>query len=210
MPTISTSIGRSTTRSMWREVLAESPLPRSLHRFLSFLSRFLGHGGRFSWTSIKVVIRQWAIENGRRAYTQRWVLALLRKAVDAGLIRQVIHSAPGRAAVYEAVIPGHPGYRPLTIRRRGIRPRRLLASFRKEGGSMPRGTGVYVPRRDRVSHPEKFRQPLNDPGRPVMQARHGGLCAECGYEYGQGDRIARYEAGWGHLDCADVSLEESA
>ena len=199
MPTISTSIGRSTTRSMWREVLAESPLPRSLHRFLSFLSRFLGHGGRFSWTSIKVVIRQWAIENGRRAYTQRWILALLRKAVDAGLIRRVRYSGPGQPAVYEAVIPGHPGCRPATIRPRGIRPRRLLASFRKDT-AMSKMDWEGAARRDRVRGfaPEWL---------PETTARHAGSCAKCHEAYAPGACITRYAAGWGHLDCTDALIQ---
>lgn len=129
---------------MWRETWAESDLPRSLHRFLSFLGRFIGHGGRFSWTSIKVVIRQYAIDNGR-PYSEIWIRKLLQRAVDAGVIRRAVHSAPGQPAVYEAVILGHPGYRPVTVRRRGITPKRLLASFRRETGVMSRRPGHERP-----------------------------------------------------------------
>ena len=126
--TIATNLSRGTTHSMWQASWPEEIRP-SLHKFLKCISRFLGHGGRFAWTGIRNVIEQFGFVNGRR-YTSRWIERLIAEAVDLGLIRRVIHSAPGQPAVYEAVIPDHPGYRPVTVRRRGVRPRRLLAAWR--------------------------------------------------------------------------------
>ena len=126
--TIATNLTAGTTRSMWEVSWPENLRP-SLRKFLKCISRFLGHGGRFRWTGIKNVIQQFGFVNGRR-YTSRWIERLLAEAAGLGLIRRVIHSAPGQPAVYEAVIPDHPGYRPVKVRRRGIRPRRLLAAWR--------------------------------------------------------------------------------
>ena len=126
--TLATNLTAGTTRSMWEVSWPENLRP-SLRKFLKCISRFLGHGGRFAWTGIRNVIEQFGFVNGRR-YTSRWIERLLAEAVDLGLIRRVIHSAPGRPAVYEAVIPDHPGYRPVKVRRRGVRPRRLLAAWR--------------------------------------------------------------------------------
>lgn len=95
------------------------------------MSRFITHGGRFDWSGIGVLIQQFSLAAGHR-YTQRHVLRLLAEAVSLGLIRRVRHSAPGRPAVYEAVIADHPGYRPVKVRRRGLRPRRLMAAWRRE------------------------------------------------------------------------------
>ena len=125
---LAVSLSRGTTRAMW-EASWPDHLQPSLRKFLRCITRFLGHGGRFTWNGIKVVIEQFGFVNGRR-YTSRWIERLLAEAVDLGLIRRVIHSAPGQPAVYEAVIPDHPGYRPVKVRRRGIRPRRLLAAWR--------------------------------------------------------------------------------
>lgn len=118
---------RGATRSMWQVSWPENLRP-CLRKFLKCISRFLGHGGRFAWNGIKVVVEQFGFVNGRR-YSTRWILELLAEASELGLIRRVRHSAPGQPAVYEAVIPGHPGYRPVKVRRRGVRPRRLLAAW---------------------------------------------------------------------------------
>lgn len=117
---------------MWRAVWTDDDsLTRSNRTFLACLSRFITHGGRIEWTGIGVLIQQLGADAGRR-YTQRHVLRLLAWAVEAGLIRRARHSAPGRPASYEAVIPDHPGYAPVKVRRRGVRPRRLLARWRAE------------------------------------------------------------------------------
>lgn len=132
MPTVSMPLSRGTTRAMWRASWnGDDSLTRSGKSFLSCLSRFMTHGGRFEWTGIGVLIQQLGQDAGR-TYTQRHVLRLLAWAVTRQLVRRVRHSAPGRAAVYEAVIPDHPGYRRVSVRRRGLRPRRLMAAWRRE------------------------------------------------------------------------------
>jgi hypothetical protein len=131
VPTITSNLSAGATRAMWRATWDGEQIGASqpLRRFLPVLCRFLSGPGRFQWTGISVVNEQFGRSMGRR-YTSRWIEKLMAQAVRLGLIRRVRHSAPGRPAVYEAVIPDHPGYRPLAIRRRGIRPRRLLARWR--------------------------------------------------------------------------------
>lgn len=126
---------------MWRASWeSDIPLTRTSRSFLSCMSRFVTHGGRFNWSGIGVLIQQLSQQNGR-PYTQRHVLRLLAQSVALGLIRRVRHSAPGRPAVYEAVIPDHPGYRPVKVRRRGLRPRRLMAAWRRE--AVPAGPALF-------------------------------------------------------------------
>lgn len=117
---------------MWRALWADNEiLTRREQLFLSCLCRFITHGGRIEWSGIGVLIQQFGSMAGR-SYTQRHVLRLLAWAVERGLIRRARHSAPGRPALYEAVIPDHPGHAPVKVRRRGLRPRRLLAAWRSE------------------------------------------------------------------------------
>jgi len=197
---------------MWRETWETSDaIARSLHRFLSFLTRFMEYGGRFSWTSIKVVIQQYAVKNGR-PYSSRWIEKLLQAAVRAGLIRRVRGPAPGRAAVYEAVIPGHPGYRPVKVRRRGIRPRRLLALWRheEEETAMSGRTGRTRGYADRTLRhvPEATAAGLAAPrdlsGRPMMSSRGDTVCSACPDPVIRGELIVRTPAGWVHHRCTEV------
>ena len=173
---------------MWRETWETSPLiAGSVHRFLIFLGRFMDHAGRFHWTSIKVVIRQYGFVNGR-AYSSRWIEKLLACAVASGWLRRVIRSAPGQPAVYQAVIPAHPGYRPVKIRRRGIRPRRLLAWWRNEGVEPPMPRYRSGKGRGRNLYPRHLRQTQEASGdelgprasrlrKPMMRSRHDTVCS---------------------------------
>lgn len=145
---------------MWRAEWADDEtLTKSERLFLGCLSRFITHGGRIEWSGIGSLIQQFSADAGRR-YTGRHVLRLLARCCGLGLIKRARHSAPGRPALYEAVIPGHPGHRHVKVRRRGIRPRRLLASWRSglpeelaaDGAQDAPGAAADTPERYRDRH----------------------------------------------------------
>lgn len=167
MPTVPMPLSRGATRGMWRAVWNDDDsLTRSNRTFLGCLARFITHGGRIEWTGVGVLIQQFGAVTGR-SYTQRHVLRMLAWAVERGLIRRVRYSAPGRPAVYEAVIPDHPGYAPVKVRRRGVRPRRLLAAWRSERPEAARpqlpADGLQepagAPEETRARHRHRLRSP---------------------------------------------------
>lgn len=161
MPTVPIPLSRRATRSMWRaEWDDDDSLTRAQRAFLACLSRFVSHGARIEWTGIGVVIEQFSSTAGR-PYTQRHVLRLLAWATGRGLIRRARHSAPGRPALYEAVIPGHPGYAPARVRRRGIRPRRLLARWRAELAPERAQLAQEEPGPTRRRHRHRLRDPAD-------------------------------------------------
>jgi hypothetical protein len=227
MANISSPIARSATRSMWNATWRDSLLTRTEHIFLDCLSHFLGADGLLRWTSIKVVKEQFERMIGRRCSTN-WIDKLFMRTAEDGVIAREIHSAPGQPAVYRAVIPDHPGGRPVSIRRRGISPRRLLASFHREASDeQPQEAeaadraGARRARTDSAGarqRIERFRadreglaegDPAGEPHRRI-QARRDGRCARCAEPYRPGDWLARYPEGWGHVDCADAYLENQS
>ena len=124
---------RASTCATWRAAVERAAPTKAQRVFLlEVLLPTLRRYGQFAYKGIGALQKAYAWVRGREIYTQRHILRLLRECTDLGLIREIISPAPGRHAAYEAVIPGQGPSRPMIVRRRGIRPKRLLAAWRSE------------------------------------------------------------------------------